>query len=53
MAGGGIILGLFLVYVLLFGVAWYCGSGKREELKLAAVEKQLAREKELQAQQNL
>jgi len=30
MSGGGIIFGLFLVYVLFFGVAWYCGSGKRE-----------------------
>lgn len=32
-AGGGIIFGLFIVYVICFGVAWYCGSGKREFLK--------------------
>jgi hypothetical protein len=53
MAGGGIIFALFIVYVLFFGVAWYCGSGKREQLKLEAVEKQLAKEKQLLAVQNL
>lgn len=53
MAGGGIILALFFVYVLGFGVAWYCGSGKREVLKRQAVEKQLEREKALQVLQNL
>ena len=52
-AGGGLILAFFVVYVIGFGVAWYCGSGKREQLKLEAVEKQLARENALLAMQNL
>lgn len=52
-AGGGIIFGLFIVYVIFFGVRWYCGSGQREVLKREAVEKQIAREKALQALQNM
>jgi len=53
MAGGGIIFGLFIVYVIFFGVRWYCGSGQREVLRREAVEKQIAREKALQALQNM
>jgi hypothetical protein len=53
MAGGGVILGLFFVYVIFFGVKWYCGSGKREVLRREAVEKQIARERALQALQNI
>ena len=53
MAGGGIILGLFIVYVLFFGVKWYCGASQREVLKREAVEKQIAKERALQALQNI
>lgn len=53
MAAGGVILGLFVVYVTFFGVKWYCGAGRREELKREAVEKQIARERALQALQNM
>jgi hypothetical protein len=38
-AAGGIILALFVVYVLLFGVAWHFGASKRETLRREAVEK--------------
>jgi hypothetical protein len=41
MISGGILLGLFLVYVIVFGVLWYFGSRKREVLKREAVEKQI------------
>jgi len=50
---GGLILGLFLFYVVAFGVAWYCGHGKRDQLRRDAVEKQIARERALQALQNI
>lgn len=40
---GGLIFGLFLFYVVSFGVAWYCGHGKRDQLRREAVEKQIAR----------
>jgi hypothetical protein len=53
MASGGVILGLFFVYVIFFGVRWYCGSGQREVLRREAVEKQIAREKAMQALQNI
>lgn len=53
MAGGGVIFGLFIVYVIFFGVRWYCGSGQREVLRREAVEKQIAREKAMQALQNM
>jgi hypothetical protein len=52
-AGGGFTLALFIIYVGAFGFRWYCGAGKREELKREAVEKQIARERALQAMQNL
>lgn len=38
-AAGGIILALFIVYVLLFGTAWRFGASKREQLKREAVDK--------------
>jgi hypothetical protein len=53
MAGGGLILGLFFMYVIGFGIKWYCGSGQRENLRREAVEKQIARERALQALQNV
>lgn len=53
MAAGGVFLGLFIVYVIGFGVKWYCGSGQRETLRREAVEKQIARERALQALQNM
>jgi hypothetical protein len=30
---GGLLLGLFLFYVLAFGIAWYCGAKKRDQLR--------------------
>lgn len=51
--GGGLIFGMFLFYVCAFGVAWYCGHGKRDQLRREAVEKQIARERALQALQNI
>jgi len=53
MAGGGIILALFCVYVIAFGICWFIGSGKREQLKRDVVEKAIAKERALQAKQNL
>ena len=50
---GGLILGLFLFYVVAFGVAWYCGYGKRDQLRREAVEKQIAKERALNALQNI
>jgi hypothetical protein len=52
-AGGGVIFGLFFVYCVFFGVRWYCGSGQREVLRREAVEKQIARERAMQALQNM
>jgi hypothetical protein len=42
---GGLILGMFLFYVLAFAVAWYCGHQKRDQMRREAVEKQIARER--------
>jgi hypothetical protein len=39
--GGGILLGLFVVYVIIFGVAWCWGARKREALRRMIVDKQL------------
>ena len=35
--GGGLILGMFLFYVCAFGVAWYCGAQKRDQMRREAV----------------
>lgn len=51
--GGGLIFGLFLFYVVAFGVAWYCGHSKRDQLRREAVEKQIAKERALNALQNI
>ena len=51
--GGGIILGLFLIYVIAFGILWFFGSSKREQLKRDVVEKAIAKERAMQAKQNL
>jgi hypothetical protein len=53
MAGGGIILALFCVYLIGFGIAWFIGSGKREQLKREVVEKAIAKERAMQVKQNL
>jgi hypothetical protein len=53
MAGGGIILALFCIYLIAFGVAWFFGSRKREQLKRDVVEKAIAKERAMQAKQNL
>lgn len=47
--GGGLLFGLFCFYVLCFGVAWYWGSGKREEMRRQAVEDQINRQKAMEA----
>ena len=52
-AGGGLIFGFFGIYVTFWSIKWCFGSKKREDLKREAVEKQLARERALQAMQNL
>lgn len=44
--GGGIIFGIFMVYIIVVGVAWYKGSSKREFMKREAVEEELRRERE-------
>lgn len=41
MAGGGIHLGFFVVYVIIFGVAWAIGSRQRERIRREVVERQL------------
>ena len=51
--GGGLILGMFLFYVAAFGIAWYCGSQKRDQMRREAVEKQIAKERAIQALQNI
>ena len=33
MGGGGLILGIFVAYVVFFAGRWYCGAQKREFLK--------------------
>jgi hypothetical protein len=51
--GGGLILGMFLFYVLSFGIAWYCGYQKRDQMRREAVEKQIARERANNALNNI
>ena len=46
MEGGGIILAIFVVYIVIIGIAWYKGSAKREFMKREAVEEELRRERE-------
>jgi hypothetical protein len=46
MEGGGIIFGIFIIYAVIVGVAWYQGSSKREFMKREAVEEELRRERE-------
>lgn len=50
---GGLIVGLFCFYVIAIGVAWYCGSQKRDQIRRDVVEKQIARARALQALNNL
>jgi len=50
---GGLIFGLFLFYVIAFGIAWYCGHAKRDQMRRDAVEKQIAKERALNALQNI
>ena len=51
--GGGIILSLFAAYVIIFGVLWFVGARKREQLKREVVEKPIAKERAMQLKQNL
>lgn len=51
--GGGLILGMFLFYVIAFGIAWYCGYQKRDQMRREAVEKQIARERANNALNNI
>ena len=46
MEGGGIVFGVFVVYIIIYGIAWYKGSSKREFMKREAVEEELRRERE-------
>lgn len=41
--GGGLILAFFLFYVLAFGVAWFFGARKRDQMRRDFVEKQIAK----------
>jgi hypothetical protein len=50
---GGLILGIFLFYVIAFAVAWYCGYQKRDQMRREAVEKQIARERANNAMNNI
>jgi len=50
---GGLMLGMFIFYVVTFGIAWNCGYKKRDQLRREAVEKQIAKERALQALQNI
>lgn len=40
--GGGILLGLFILEVTLWGIAWCWGARKREALRRSIVDRQLA-----------
>lgn len=51
--GGGLLLGLFLFYFIVFGIAWYCGYQKRDQMRREVVEKQIAKERALQALNNI
>jgi hypothetical protein len=42
MVGGGILLGLFVLQVVLWGIAWCWGARKREALRRSIVDRQLA-----------
>ena len=52
-AGGGLLFGLFCFYVLVFGVAWCWGSRQREAIKLRVVEEQIAKQRAMDALQNI
>ena len=43
VGAGGLMLGFFLFYVVAFGIAWYCGYGKRDKMRRDAVERAVAR----------
>lgn len=44
---------MFVVYVVVFGIVWYRGSSKREQMKRDVVEKAIAKERANQVKQNL
>ena len=46
---GGLLFGLFCGYVLAFGTAWFFGYKKRDEMRRAVVEQQIARQKAMEA----
>ena len=47
--GGGLLFGLFCFYVICFGIAWIYGMRQRERIKREVVEKQLERERAMEA----
>ena len=54
--GGLIIMLIFIVYVIFWGVLWFWGARKRETMRREIVERQLAiirHEEETQEQQDL
>lgn len=50
---GGLLLGMFLFYIIAFAVAWYCGFQKRDQIRREVVERQIAKERALQALNNI
>jgi len=50
---GGLLLGMFLFYLIAFAVAWYCGYQKRDQIRREVVERQIAKERALQALNNI
>lgn len=46
---GGLFLGLFCFYLICFGVAWAFGIRQRDRIKREVVEKQLERERAMEA----
>jgi len=34
---GGLLFGLFCFYVIVVGVAWYCGAQKRDQIRREVV----------------
>ena len=41
MAGGGIILAMFIAYLIFWGVLWCWGARQRDDLRRTVVERQL------------
>jgi hypothetical protein len=50
---GGLLVGMFLFYIIAFAIAWYCGYQKRDQMRREVVERQIAKERALQALNNM